>query len=387
MKPLFAEKLTAIREKGNYRELCRPNFSTISVPAATPVNLSSNDYLGLAADFSLREEFLSGLSPETFILTASSSRLMTGNTLACIKLENQLCRLYGSEAALVFNSGYHANAGILPAVTDSRWLILADKQVHASLIDGIRLSKARTIRYRHCDYRQLTALLEKHAAAYKQVIIVTESIFSMDGDECDLDLLVRLKKEYPNLLLYVDEAHAVGVRGKNGLGCAEEKNQLENIDFLVGTFGKALASVGAYLICSEETKNYLVNTMRTLIFTTALPPVNLEWSRFILTRLPEFAERRIRLAVLSQQLRGMLQKYGLPVTGTGHIVPWIIGNNRKATDAAQKLQQKGFRVLPVRPPTVSEGTARLRFSLSAAHTPCEINRLSAALETLFLQRL
>ena len=160
--------------------------------------------------------------------------------------------------------------GILPAVSDTQTLILADKLVHASIIDGIRLSTARCIRFRHNDLVQLERLLEQHHATFRQLIIVTESIFSMDGDQADLTALVRLKKRYSNVLLYVDEAHAFGVRGLRGLGCAEETGCIRDIDFLVGTFGKAAASAGAYIACCRTIREYLVNRMRTFIFTTAL---------------------------------------------------------------------------------------------------------------------
>ena len=206
------------------------------------LNLSSNDYLGLAADRTLREEFLQELTADSFLPTSSSSRLLTGNFTVYAELEQTLAQLFGTEAALVFNSGYHANTGILPAVSDTQTLILADKLVHASLIDGIRLSSAKCIRYRHNDLKQLERLLAENHAAYRQVIVVTESIFSMDGDIADLKELVRLKQMYENVLLYVDEAHAFGARGEQGLGCAEETGCIQEIDFLVGTFGKAASS-------------------------------------------------------------------------------------------------------------------------------------------------
>ena len=181
-----------------------------------------------------------------------------------------------------FNSGYHANTGILPAVSNAQTLILADKLVHASLIDGIRLSSAKCIRYRHNDASQLQRLVSENHNLYAQIIIVTESIFSMDGDKADLCALVRLKKSYSNVLLYVDEAHAFGVRGEKGLGCAEEQDCINDIDFLVGTFGKAIASAGAYIVCRQVIREYLINKMRTFIFTTALPPVNIQWTAWVL---------------------------------------------------------------------------------------------------------
>ena len=221
------------------------------------LNLSSNDYLGLATDRTLREEFLKELTADSFLPTSSSSRLLTGNFTIYEELEQTLAELFGTEAALVFNSGYHANTGILPAVSDAQTLILADKLVHASLIDGIRLSTAKCIRYRHNDLKQLERLLAENHAVYRQVIIVTESIFSMDGDIADLKELVRLKRMYENVLLYVDEAHAFGARGEQGLGCAEEAGCIREIDFLVGTFGKAAASDGAYIVCRRTIREYL----------------------------------------------------------------------------------------------------------------------------------
>ncbi len=359
---------TRYLDKANYRALPNLIHEGVSVSDGNRqmLNLSSNDYLGLAADISLRSEFLATLTPETFLPSASSSRLLTGNFTAFTRLEQQLAQLLGTEAALVFNSGYHANTGILPAVCDAQTLVLADKLVHASLIDGIRLSPAKVIRYRHNDYRQLERLLEEHQAQYSQIIIVTESIFSMDGDEADLGELVRLKKKYPHVLLYVDEAHAFGVRGAKGLGCAEESGCIADVDFLVGTFGKALASTGAFIACRRSVREYLVNRMRTFIFTTALPPVNIEWTSFLLERLPGWGDRRAHLQQTSQWLKEKLAGQGYVSTSTSHILPMIIGDSAAALQQAEAMRQHGFYVLAVRPPTVPEGTSRLRFSLTAA---------------------
>lgn len=344
------------------------------------LNLSSNDYLGLAADRELREEFLGTLTPDTFMPTASSSRLLTGNFTVCVELEDELARLFGTEAALVFNSGYHANTGILPAISDARTLILADKLVHASLIDGIRLSAAKCIRYRHNDLTQLERLLYEHHAGYRQIVIVTESIFSMDGDRADLTALVKLKQKYNNVLLYVDEAHAFGVCGVRGLGCAEEDNCIRDIDFLVGTFGKAAASAGAYIVCKRVIREYLVNRMRTLIFTTALPPVNIAWTLFIIRRLVAMQQRREHLARISRVLREALQTQEYSCPSVSHIVPMVIGASADTIRQAVALQRHGFYALPVRPPTVPEGTSRIRFSLTAEVTEEEIGRLGKELK-------
>ena len=343
------------------------------------LNLSSNDYLGLAADRRLREEFLETLTPDTFLPTSSSSRLLTGNFTGYTELEQELAQLFGTEAALVFNSGYHANTGILPAVSDARTLILADKLVHASLIDGIRLSAARCIRYRHNDLAQAGRLVEAHHQAYSRIILVTESIFSMDGDEADLRTLVALKKRYGNLLLYVDEAHAFGVRGPHGLGCAEEAGCIGDIDFLVGTFGKAAASAGAYIVCRQVVRDYLINRMRTFIFTTALPPVNIAWTLFIVRKLAGMRERRAHLAHIGRLLRDALTARSYTCPSTSHIVPLMVGPSADTVLRADQLQRHGFYALPVRPPTVPEGTSRIRFSLTADVRADEILRLIACI--------
>ncbi|MBQ7824371.1 MAG: aminotransferase class I/II-fold pyridoxal phosphate-dependent enzyme, partial [Bacteroidaceae bacterium] len=235
------EKLSYIKQLGNYRTLTNLQHDGCYVikKGKKLLNLSSNDYLGIAADINFRKEFLLSFDIERSGFSASSSRLQTGNHPEYILLEEKLKSLYKSESAIIFNSGYHANTGILPAITDNKSLILADKLVHASIIDGIRLCSAKNIRYRHNDYQQLERLVQDNFLRYEQIVIVTESIFSMDGDEADLSRLCQIKKQYPNVMLYVDEAHAFGVRGSNGLGCAEEKNCIADIDFLIGTFGKA----------------------------------------------------------------------------------------------------------------------------------------------------
>jgi 8-amino-7-oxononanoate synthase len=376
------DELAALSASGNLRRLPegRHEGRYIQVDGCRMLNLSSNDYLGLAAERGLRQEFLATLTPDTFMPTSSSSRLLTGNFDVYTRLEHRLAELFGREAALVFNSGYHMNTGILPAVSDAHTLILADKLVHASLIDGIRLSAAKCIRFRHNRYDQLEQLLATHAADYTRVIIAVESIYSMDGDVADLRRLVALKRQYPGVMLYVDEAHGIGVRGPKGLGVAEEQGVVADIDFLCGTFGKALASVGGYIVCSQLVRDYLVNKMRTLIFTTALPPVCLEWTLFILNRLDRMQERRQHLALISAMLRDALVERGYDCPSASHIVPMTIGPSDATILEAEQLQRLGFYVLPVRPPTVPEGTSRLRFSLTAGVSEEEVRELIQSLE-------
>ena len=371
------QELLTLKEKKNYRSLppLIHDGRNVILNGQRMVNLSSNDYLGLANNISLRKEFLKTITPETFLPTSSSSRLLTGNFTDYQELEQQLAAMFGTESALIFNSGYHANTGILPAVSNAQTLILADKLVHASLIDGIRLSSAKCIRYRHNDLSQLQRLISENHNAYEQIIIVTESIFSMDGDEADLHALVQLKKSYSNILLYVDEAHAFGVRGDNGLGCAEEQNCINDIDFLVGTFGKAAASAGAYIVCRQTIREYLINKMRTFIFTTALPPVNIQWTAWVLKHFADFRSKREHLLQISQRLKESLTEKGYNCPSVSHIVPMVVGASEDTIRKAEELQRKGFYALPVRPPTVPEGTSRIRFSLTADITEKEIDTL------------
>lgn len=373
----YEEKLNALQSVGMLRSL--PQVEQIGNRVVKDgremLNLSSNDYLGIADRMDFREEFLSDLTAKNFRATSSSSRLLTGNFPSYDRLEKRLCELYHRDAALIFNSGYHANIGILPAITDSHTLILADKLVHASIVDGINLSKAKCIRYRHNRYDQLTDLLEKSYSEYEQIIVVTESIFSMDGDRSDLLRLTALKKQYPSIMLYVDEAHAVGVCGQQGLGCCEELGIIPDIDFLVGTFGKALASAGAFVICSQTMKSYLINTMRSLIFTTALPPVVLDWSLFVLNKVVGMQQEREYLQRISRQVQCAVEAHNNGIVSESHIVPFLCGPAEKAVNTAVQMQRKGFYLLPVRPPTVPEGTSRLRISLNAGCTPAEIDTL------------
>lgn len=376
------QTLCALAREGNLRILpeVRHDGIWIEQDGRRMLNMSSNDYLGLASDATLQDEFWQSLPERDRLISASSSRLLTGNFDVHQELETLLAERFGRESALTFSSGYHLNTGILPAVADVHTLILADKLVHASLIDGIRLSSATCIRYRHQDYRQLQSLLEKHRTNFERMIIVTESVFSMDGDVAPLAELVELKKAFPNVMLYVDEAHAIGVRGKRGLGIAEEQGCLADIDFLCGTFGKALASVGAYVVCSRLMHDYLVNRMRTLIFTTALPPLNVAWTKFVFSRLDGWEDRRVRLASMAEKVREAVRRAGYPCPSESHIVPLVVGESEKAVLKAAEMQRNGFYVLPVRPPTVPEGTSRLRLSLTAALPEAEVERLVEAIE-------
>ncbi len=362
MKQKYQDHLDELKRQSNLRHLPGP------VPGGM-INLSSNDYLGIDADRQLKAEFWKMNSPGSQNFSAVSSRLLSGDCAEYERLESCIAKAYQRESCLVLNSGYHANIGILPALAGSRDLILADKLVHASIIDGLNLSKAEVKRFGHVNYEHLGSLLQKYRKDYEQIFIVTESIFSMDGDLADLHTLVELKKQY-DAFLYVDEAHALGVAGPEGLGLAGQCGLTGEVDFIVGTFGKALASLGAFVVCDAVFREYLINTSRSFIFTTALPPLNLAWTDFIFRKMMRMEGRRKQLRQLSRDFAGALNSQP-----SSHIIPVIIGDNREAVCVAEKLRQEGFYVLPVRHPTVPAGTARLRISLYAGLDMNELDRL------------
>ncbi len=371
LKERISKELDMLRAEERFRvlpETGRRSGASIESGGKALLNLSSNDYLGIGDDEQLRSTYLLAFNPERngecFSMTSSSSRLLTGNHRLYDELEAFLAAWYGREVALVFNSGYHANIGILPALATRHDLILCDKLNHASIIDGCRIADAEFKRFRHLDYDHLEALLEESRETYRQVFIVTESVFSMDGDLADLQKLCDLRKRYGAFLI-VDEAHGVGAFGETGKGLCEVSGLTDSIDMIIGTFGKAFASAGAYGIMDGMIRDYLVNTMRPLIFTTALPPVILGWSMQVLKQQLEMGDKRRHLGSLAERLRKALEEKGMQTAGESQIVPVIIGGNRDAVRAATVLRDAGFLALPVRPPTVPENTARIRFSLRA----------------------
>jgi 8-amino-7-oxononanoate synthase len=351
-----------------FRPLADRAGARVMLDGQSLLNLSSNDYLGIGGDEEILARFYAEMNDtsrmESFAPGSTSSRLLSGDNIEVHRLEARLAECYGAEAALLFNSGYHINIGILPALFGRRDLILSDKLNHASIVDGTRLSQATLKRYRHLDYAQLRSLLEKHRGEAERAVIVSESVFSMDGDVADIAELVRLKKEF-DCELYLDEAHAFGLFGKNGLGKAVECGLAGEIDFLVGVFGKALASMGSFVVCSRQLRDLLVNSARSLIFTTALPPVIIHWNLFAFELMMQMDEQRAHLQSLAAGLRADLCEQGLHTDGETGIVPVIIGEDAETVRLAELMREAGFLIFPVRPPTVPVGTSRFRLSLTA----------------------
>ena len=368
----LVSRLDALRSQGQLRSLMAVEHQPggdIVTQGRRYLHLAGNDYLGLATDAGLCRAFYAERGNKGQLaqlgLGSTASRLMTGNTTVCALFEEELAYFYQKEAALLFNSGYHLNVGLLPALSTREDLIVADKLCHASLIDGMRLSPAKVLRYPHLDYAAIERILSRERGRYRQVFLVSESIFSMDGDCADLPELVRLKEKW-GAVLYLDEAHGVGIRGASGRGLAEEQGVLQAVDLFIGTCGKAYGGAGAFAVGQRTLIDYLINTARPQIFSTGLAPVNVEWLRFVLGRLPAMQAERQHVAALAGNLRQALSKEGLRTMGASNIVPVLIGDAARTVDVAAQVREQGYWVTAIRPPTVPQGTSRLRLSLNAS---------------------
>ena len=375
------EYLQQLHNEGNYREI--PTVMPLTV-----TDYSTNDYMGLAQEPGLQAKFFADPISATVPMTSSAARLLAPRQIEYTNLEVFLTLLYkrhrGEDTAtLMFNSGYHANTGLIPAIAGNDTLVIADRLVHASIIDGIVLSRAPFQRFRHNDFDHLEKLLLTKGNDHKHVLVVVESVYSMDGDRADIERLITLKRQYPNVMLYIDEAHAFGVLGPKGLGMSAASSAPAEIDVTVGTFGKAAASMGAFAVVGRDMRDYLVNTARSFIFSTAIPPIQAAWTRFTLGQLIQKDNRREHLARLGVQLRDTLAKYSDKPGEASHIQPLIVGDPKKAVELSRQLLSRyGIKALPIRKPTVPAGTERLRFSLSSAMLPRDIDALDNALHDL-----
>lgn len=317
------------------------------------LNLSSNNYLNIADNQAITQEFLDNVG-NRYSFGSASARLLTGTLPVYQELEELLSSLYGKESALLYNSGYHANVGISSALNQKGDVIFSDKLNHASIIDGMRLSDGKFFRFPHNDMHALEKLLERERKNFNNAFIITESVFSMDGDIEDLKKIVELKKKY-NCIMIIDEAHAFGVFGEKGLGVAEELGIIDDVDLLVGTFGKAIGSMGAFVTGSKTMIDFLINKSRSFIFSTALPPINIAFSKWVIeTQISKTAQKR-------KNMLNLAKKFG----SQSHIIPVVIGENKDTVDLCEVLFHNGYFTLPIRPPTVPVGTSRLRLSLTA----------------------
>lgn len=376
----FRDTIDRLSAEGNLRCIPRSGLGH------GMVDLSSNDYLGLATRTDLQEEFYARPGATAIPMSSSASRLLAGRQEEYSALEELLSGLY-ARPCLLFNSGYHANTGMVSSIAQgARTLIVADRLVHASIIDGITLSKAPFTRFRHNDFDHLDRILSKEAGNFDHMLVIVESVYSMDGDRADIDRLVEIKRAHPGVLLYVDEAHAFGAEGRGGLGLCRDSAGYPDIDIVVGTFGKACASMGAFCAVSADIHDYLVNRARSFIFSTALPPVTVEWTRFMIEKFIPMDAERTHLRDLGQRLHEILAPLSpdFPVTPS-HIQPLVVGDPHRAVDISRALLEEGFKVLPIRVPTVPPGTDRLRISLSANLSLADIDRFGDALRKLIVK--
>lgn len=317
------------------------------------LNLSSNNYLNFADNKKITQEFLD-FAGNKYSFGSASARLLTGTLPVYKELEELLSNLYNKDATLLYNSGYHANVGISSAINQKGDVIFSDKLNHASIIDGMRLSDGKFFRFPHNNMEALEKLLERERKNYKNAFIITESVFSMDGDIEDLKRIIKLKKKY-NCIMIIDEAHAFGVFGEKGLGVAEELGIIDDVDLIVGTFGKSVGSMGAFVTGSKTMINFLINKSRSFIFSTALPPINIAFTKWIIeNKFPKTKAKRKNMLSIAKKMGS-----------DSHIIPVVIGENKDTVDLCEVLFHNGYFTLPIRPPTVPVGTSRLRLSLTA----------------------
>ena len=369
------KELEVLISKEQFRtipDIKKKSDSKIFINDQEYINFASNDYLGISTKENLRSEFLQQAEG---LMSSTSARLLTGSSREYKNLEQTIAKIFHKDSALIFNTGYQCNLGVISTLIGKGDVIFSDKLNHASIIDGMKLSDGDFYRFKHLDYENLESLLEKKRDSYKRALIVSESIFSMDGDIANLDKLIELKEKY-NCLLMIDEAHAFCCYGKDLSGLSEAKN----VDIITATFGKAVGSFGAFCVANNDIISYLTNKARSFIFSTSIPPINIEWTNWILNGKKNIVfEQKTKLDNLVLKVHNLLKEKNFSTTSSSHIIPIIIGSNEKATKISEELKSKGYYIPAIRPPTVPEGTSRLRISLTA---DIELNEFEKVLDII-----
>lgn len=344
---------------------------TVTKDGRELINFCSNDYLGLSKYVEVIQASCD--YTQKYGAGSTASRLISGTFSIHEDLEIKLAATLGREAALIFNSGFQANSTLIDTLTDRHSLVLADRLSHNSLLQGSLASRADLKRFDHNDLSHLEYLLDKAIGDnYSRILIITETVFSMDGDRSNVRDIASLADTY-DALLFVDDAHAVGVWGKNGLGLGYE---VEGIDILLGTCGKAFGSFGAYVACSKKMKEYLINYCPGFIYTTALPPAVIGSIDSALDLIPRMEDRRTGYHQTIEKVRNGLQAYGFDTgPSSTQIIPVIIGDEAETLKLAEWLEEKGILATGIRPPTVPENSSRIRLTISLAHTEAQIEYL------------
>lgn len=378
MEQRYRDELARWEREGLRRRMMAVNTAAgrlMCVQGEEKIVFCSNNYLGLANHPQVIAAIKKGLGEWGY--GAGGSRLICGNTIIHEQLQHRLAQWLGKEACLIFPSGYMTNHAVLSALPDKGDLVLIDKLVHASIIDGARASAATVRTWPHKQTEKLKRLLDK--GGYRQAFIVTDSIFSMDGDLARLEELVELKQRYKAILI-VDEAHAFGCIGPGGKGCAAQAGAIDEVDVFVATFSKALGGAGGFAASSKTIADYLINRARGFIYTTAIPVVNCLAAQAALDVIAAEPQRRERLLSNAEHLRRSLCERGLDIGASeSYIVPVIIGEADKTLAVSRRLWEQGFMVPAIRPPTVARGGSRLRVSVMSDHTTEDIDRLSEQL--------
>ncbi|MGE5215482.1 MAG: 8-amino-7-oxononanoate synthase [Chloroflexota bacterium] len=379
---MFESELDQIKAAGLYRRLRRVENDQgpmLRLDGREVINFSSNNYLGIANHPALAAAAKEAI--DRYGCGSGASRLISGNMTLHEQLECRLAEFKGTEAALVFNSGFQANSGILSTITGEGDVILSDALNHASIIDGCRLARARTIVYEHGDLNQLESALNQAAGAPRK-LIVTESIFSMDGDQAPLREIVELAEKHGAMVM-VDEAHATGVFADNGAGVVAKLGLGDRVLVQMGTLGKALGGFGAYVAGSRALRELLINRCRSFIFTTALPPAVMAMALAAIDLVRREPDRREKLFSNCQRFKEGLRNLNFSVPGgESPIVPLIIGDAEKTMRFSERLLEKGVFAQGIRPPTVPAGTSRLRVTIMATHSENHIETALRAFEEI-----
>ncbi len=376
----ITSELIHLKEQHLYRSRRISDSATgvrVNIDDRELLSFCSNDYLGLANHPEVVKAMQAGVA--RWGVGSGASHLVNGHSSAHHALEEELAAFTGRPRALLFSTGYMANMGVIAALCGRGDYVFEDRINHASLLDGGLLSQARMQRYRHSDTIALDQKLAKHDSGEK--LVVTDGVFSMDGDIAPLPALSQTAKQHDARLM-VDDAHGFGVLGKNGGGCVEHFGLgMNDVPILIGTLGKAFGTFGAFVAGSEELIEYLIQKARPYIYTTALPPAVAEASRTSLKLLQTENWRREKLQALIKQFRSGATELGLELMASETpIQPLLIGDNHKAMAISEKLLKQGILISAIRPPTVPDGTARLRVTFSAEHTEDDVNRLLSTLE-------
>lgn len=373
-KEIFKEEINLIKQAGLYRELKvldSPVDAVVNISGREYINFSSNNYLGLATHPEIKKAAIEAI--EKWGSGSGASRLICGTSRAAYELEEELAKFKSAESAIVFSTGYMANLGVITSIVGKDDVVIIDKLNHASIIDGCRMSGATVRAYNHCDMDSLEKIL-KVSHKYRRRLIITDALFSMEGDIAPLTEIAELGEKYDALTM-VDEAHSTGVFGETGAGLVQQFGLTGKIDIQMGTLSKAVGCVGGYVAGSKDLIEFLRNKARSFIYSTALPQSDYASSKKSIEIIKSNPQLRKQLRDNITYFKSKLDKLGLDTLNSqSQIIPIVIGDPKKTIETANRLQEKGLLIMGIRPPTVKRATSRLRISIMATHTKEQLDR-------------